>query len=130
MQLLVFTWLALAHKRMRRFARFWYHLYKLENVKNTHGVALLLVKLQAEAWNFTKNNTIPWVFLTFLKFCEWYQISQSITYVLCITCGKGKWQTIMKKSATCYQFENAIKVIKSRAIKVKLFWGFQKVVLK
>ena len=24
----------------------WYHLYKLKNVKNTHGRALLLVKLQ------------------------------------------------------------------------------------
>ena len=25
----------------------WYHLYNLKNVKNTHGGALLLVKLQA-----------------------------------------------------------------------------------
>ena len=25
----------------------WYHLYNLKNVKNTHGVVLLLVKLQA-----------------------------------------------------------------------------------
>ena len=27
----------------------WYHLYNLENVKNTHGGVLILVKLQAEA---------------------------------------------------------------------------------
>ena len=31
-----------------------YHLHNLENVKNTHGGVLLLVKLQAEACNFTK----------------------------------------------------------------------------
>ena len=29
----------------------WYHLYKLKNVKNTHGGELILVMLQAKAWN-------------------------------------------------------------------------------
>ena len=38
-----------------------------KNVKNTHGGMLLLVKLQAEACNFTKSNIPPWVFFTF--FC-------------------------------------------------------------
>ena len=38
-----------------------YHLYNLKNVKNTHGGVLILVKLQAEACNFTKINTPPWV---------------------------------------------------------------------
>ena len=42
-------------------------LYNLKNVKITHGVVLLLVKLQAELCNFTKSNTSPWVFFTFLK---------------------------------------------------------------
>ena len=37
----------------------WYHLYNLKNVKNTHGGVLLLVKLQAEACNFTETNTRP-----------------------------------------------------------------------
>ena len=68
----------------------WYHLYNLKNVKNTHGVVLLLVKLQAfpriqteyeevlrislysvrireKACNFTKSNTPPWVYFTFLN---------------------------------------------------------------
>ena len=44
----------------------WYHLYNLKDVKNTHGSVLVLVKLQAEACNFTKRNT-PWVFFTFLN---------------------------------------------------------------
>ena len=35
-------------------------LYNVRNVKNTHGGVLLL-----EAYNFTKNNTPPWVFFTF-----------------------------------------------------------------
>ena len=31
----------------------WYHLYNLENVKNTHEGVLLLVKLQATLLNVT-----------------------------------------------------------------------------
>ena len=34
------------------------------------------------ACNFTKSNTPWWVFFTFLKWCKWYQILQS---VLCIS---------------------------------------------
>ena len=30
-----------------------------------HGRVILLVKLQAKAWNFTKSNTPPWAFFTF-----------------------------------------------------------------
>ena len=44
--------------------RDWYHLYNLENVKNTNGI-MLLFKLQAKACNFTtKSNIPPWVFFT------------------------------------------------------------------
>ena len=57
-----------------------YYLYNLKNVKNTHGGVLILVKLQAEACNFTKINTPPWVFFTFFKLYKWYQIAQRITY--------------------------------------------------
>ena len=62
----------------------WYHSYNFKNVKNTHGGVLLLVKLQASACNFTKSNTPPWLFFTFLKLCTRYQISQRTTniYVL------------------------------------------------
>ena len=55
----------------------WYHLYNFKNLKNTHGGVLILVKLQATA--FTKNNTPPWVLLTFFKLYKWYQIAQRIT---------------------------------------------------
>ena len=50
----------------------WYYLY-LKRKKNTHGGVSLLVKLQAEACNFTKSNIPPWVFFTFSKFYNWYQ---------------------------------------------------------
>ena len=39
----------------------------LKNMENIHGGVLLLVKLQALAYNFTKSNTPPFVFLTFFK---------------------------------------------------------------
>ena len=58
----------------------WHHLYNLKNVKNTHGGVLILVKLQAEACIFTKINTPPWLFFTFLKLCKWHQIAQRTTY--------------------------------------------------
>ena len=57
-----------------------YHLYNLKNVENTHGGGLLLLKVGAEASNFTKSNTPPWVFFTFLNLYKWYQIAQRITY--------------------------------------------------
>ena len=40
----------------------WYHFYSLKNVKRTHAGVLILVKLQAQACNFTKIYTPPWVF--------------------------------------------------------------------
>ena len=52
----------------------WYHLYNLNNVKNTHGGVLILVKL-------TKINTSPWVFFTFFKLYKCYQIAQRTTYM-------------------------------------------------
>ena len=45
----------------------WYHLYNIKNLKNAHGRLLLLVKLQALAYNVTKSNTPPWVFFTYLN---------------------------------------------------------------
>ena len=53
-----------------------YHLYNLKNAKNTPGGVLLFVKLQAEACKFTKNYTLPWVFIAFFKLYKWYQIAQ------------------------------------------------------
>ena len=44
-----------------------YYLYNLKNMKNTHARVILLVKLQAEARNFTKSITPLWVFLSFLN---------------------------------------------------------------
>ena len=60
-----------------------HHLYNLKNVKNTYGVVLILVKLQAEALacNFTKINAPPWVFFTFFKLCKLYQIAQRTTFM-------------------------------------------------
>ena len=49
----------------------WYHLYNSKNVKNTHGGVSRLVKLQASACNFTKSNTPPWVFFTFVELYIW-----------------------------------------------------------
>ena len=60
----------------------WYYLYNLKNVENTHGGVLVLVKLQAEASNFTKINTHPWVLFTFFKFYKWYQIEQRTTILV------------------------------------------------
>ena len=59
------------------FGTIWYHLNNLKIVKNIHGGVLLL------ACNFTKSNTPPWVFSTFLKLFKWYQIAQRITLLSC-----------------------------------------------
>ena len=49
-------------------------------------ILILLVKLQDLAYYFTKSNTPPWVFFTFLKLYKGYQIAQSITYELSELC--------------------------------------------
>ena len=60
----------------------WYHLHNLKNVKNTHGRVLLLVKLKAEAYNFTKSMIFSWVFFTFFKLYKWYWIVQIVIYFM------------------------------------------------
>ena len=45
----------------------WYHLYKLKNVKNTHGGVLLLVNLQDEACNLLKLTLLHGCFPRFLN---------------------------------------------------------------
>ena len=49
-------------KVYQMFCAICYHLCNLKNVKNTHGVMSLLVKLQAY---IAKSNTPRWVFLIF-----------------------------------------------------------------
>ena len=50
-------------------------------MKNTHGGELILVKLQAEACNFTEIDTPQCVFFTFFKLYKWYQIAQRTTFM-------------------------------------------------
>ena len=49
----------------------WYHLYNFKNVKNTHDGVSFLVELQA------KSKNPPWMFSTFFKLYNWYQIAQT-----------------------------------------------------
>ena len=55
----------------------------LKSVKCTHGVVLLLVKLQASA----ESNTPLLVFFIFFKSYKWYQVAQNSTYILWNTMG-------------------------------------------
>ena len=50
----------------------WYHLYNLKNGEKHPWRSV-------NSCNFTKINTPPWVFFTFLKLHKWYQIAQRIT---------------------------------------------------
>ena len=63
------------HNAYVTFCAIWHHLYNLTNVKNIHGGMLLVC-------NFTKSNTPPWVIFLFFKLYKWYQIVESITYIL------------------------------------------------
>ena len=74
-----FPWHCFLIQRISMLCSIWYHLCNLKNVENTHGGMLFSVKLQPSAWNFTKSNTPPWVFLTIFKLYKWYQITQSVS---------------------------------------------------
>ena len=41
---------------------------------------VLILVILGKACNFTKINTPPWVFFTFIKLCKCYQIAQGTTY--------------------------------------------------
>ena len=56
-------------------------LYNFKNVKNTHGGVIFLVKLLAEACNFTKSNSPPWVFFTLFKLYKLHQFAQGALYL-------------------------------------------------
>ena len=56
----------------------WYHLYHLENVKNILGGVIFSVKFH----NFPKSNTPPRIFFAFFRLYKYYQIVESITYVI------------------------------------------------
>ena len=59
-----------------------HYLYNLKNVRNVHGGVLLLVEMLASACNFTKSNTPPQAFFTFIKLYKWYQMAQNNIYPL------------------------------------------------
>ena len=70
----------------------WYHLYNLKNVKKTHGGVLTLVKLQAEACNFTKINTPPWgCFSRFLN-CTNGTKSLNASHLFCLPSSLLLWR--------------------------------------
>ena len=48
----------------------WCYLYNLQNVKNTHGLVLILVKLQAEAKPFLSLYIFVGKISRFLRFCS------------------------------------------------------------
>ena len=48
----------------------WCYLYNLQNVKNTHGLVLILVKLQAEAKPFLTLYIFVGKISRFLRFCS------------------------------------------------------------
>ena len=57
----------------------WYHLYNVKNMKSTHGEVLLLIKLQASAYSFTKVSFLLWVLFRFFKLYRWYQFAQKVS---------------------------------------------------
>ena len=40
--------------------------------KHPRGGVLFLLNSQTSAWSFTKSNTPPWMFFTFLKLYKWH----------------------------------------------------------
>ena len=67
----------------------------MNSVKNTYGGVLILVKLQAEACNFTKINTPPYLVISWLL-CSEYVTGESMVMTLC-TKINGKFKFLFRK---------------------------------
>ena len=61
--------------------------------------------MQASACNFTERNTPPWVFFTFLKLYEWYQITQSTTHLDIVSKIFLPFDSILRWKAHILHFE-------------------------
>ena len=100
----------------------YYQKCNLKSMKNTEGGVLLLVKLQGEAFNFTRSNTPSWLFFTFSKLYNWYQIAQSITFSrlqlillliihissLIVTCNQKDFPISKSFSSLCYLWSGLV----------------------
>ena len=102
---------------------------QFKNVKGSHGGVLLIHGCFSRLWNcangiacnFTKSNTLPWVFFTFSKFYRWYQIAQRITYLGCyqyisVINSKGEYTDRSKFSSNVY-FSRGTHYVKSVRIR-------------
>ena len=73
--------------------------------------------------NFTKNNTLPWVFLHVFKFYKWFQITQSITY--CYFQLK-KWTVyLLRKFISLFSYTLSIKQKLYEFVTVLRWTGFR-----
>ena len=61
-----------------KYDSFNFSLYNLNDVKNTHGGVLLLVKMQPEASSFTKSIAPTWMFSYVFEIVQRFQIAQRI----------------------------------------------------
>ena len=70
-----------------------------------------VILLKASACNFTKSNTLSWVFFAFFKSFQWYQIAQSITIFHC-QFNFPKWRHMVEaywliKCQACHHIETS-----------------------
>ena len=109
---------------------YWYYLYNLKSVKDTHG-RVLLSKLQALACNFIINNTSPWVFFTFSKLYKWYQMAQSVTFTVNfenIDPRHSAWRLVVKFRFFIY-IDNVLVFLENAKTIVILIFSFFLVVI-
>ena len=105
------------------------HLNKSKNVKNSHGEELLLVKLQASAYNFNKNITPPWVFSCFLSCPKCYQIQQSFSYRQSNMQNKFGWKNKVKNYPTglnSFTKHSFLRIFSVLLLLLLLFWAYMK----
>ena len=77
--------------------------------KNRKSFLKSALQISWTRW-FTKSNTAPWVFFTFINLCKWYQIAKRITkyqYVESKEKKKGYWMWVLSclhTNVTCFLF--------------------------
>ena len=86
----------------------WYHLYKLYNLKNTYGRALILIV-----------TLLSLVFLMLFQLYKWYQIAQSIKI---FSFQSFHFSTKFKCSMVHYQY-NCLNKSKKTSI-FRTFWSY------
>ena len=84
----------------------------------------VLSKRKKHPSNFTKSNTLSWVFFTLFKLYKWYQIAQRITYVRIMYCTFNSTESKVEFSKAQRHIQNLVNYLRQLLTKIVIYFSW------